>query len=36
MLTDPYQTRNAAKITIGVRLCEISFIVERERAQTNS
>ena len=35
-VTENYQTPNAAKLYLGVRLCEISFIVERETAQTNS
>ena len=35
-LTEDYQTPNAAVSCPGVRLCEISFIVERETAQTNS
>ena len=35
-VTEDYQTPNADVYRSGVRLCEISFIVERETAQTNS
>ena len=32
-VTKTYQTPNTIDIHLGVRLCEISFIVERETAQ---
>ena len=35
-VTKNYQTPNAGISTAGVRLCEISFMVERETAQTVS
>ena len=35
-LTEDYQTPNAVPVTSGVRLWGISFIVERETAQTAS
>ena len=35
-VTKTYQTPNTIDTSLGVRLCEISFIVERETAQTNS
>ena len=34
--TNTYQTKNAVKISSGVRLREISLVVKRERAQTDS
>ena len=35
-LTDPYQTTNAVVDALGVRLWELSSMVERETAQTAS
>ena len=35
-VTKAYQTLNTIDFNLGVRLCEISFIVKRERAQTTS
>ena len=35
-VTETYQTPNTIKLALGVRLCGISFIVKRERAQTTS
>ena len=35
-VTETSQTKNAGEFNSGVRLCEISFIVERETAQTYS
>ncbi len=35
-LTEEYQTKNAIKIFLTVRLWVIRFIVKRERAQTIS
>ena len=35
-ITDTSQTKNAGELNSGVRLCEISFTVERETAQTYS
>ena len=32
-VTKTYQTPNTIDMRLGVRLCEISFIVERETAQ---
>ena len=34
--TKVYQTANAIELSLGVRLHEISWVVKRERAQTNS
>ena len=35
-VTENYQTPNAVQSYLGVRLWEISFMVERETAQTHS
>ena len=35
-VTNFYQTQNAGSQNLGVRLRGISFVVERERTQTNS